>query len=78
MRVGRMAERTAAAVLYSVFKEFEISAAAVAEGIKRTITKHTVKGLPVRALMAGEISAFFVLKEKFGFRFNHLIYRILF
>lgn len=72
-----MAEHTAAAVLYSVFKEFGISSAAVAEGIKRAVTEHTVKGIFVRALMAGEISAFFVLKEKFGFRVNHLIYRIL-
>lgn len=78
MGVFGMAGKTAAAVLNSVFKESEISAAAVAEGIKRTVAEHTVKGILVRAIMAGEISAFFVLKEKFTRRFNHLIYRTLF
>ena len=73
-----MANKTFTAVLNSVLKKFEISAAAVAEGIKRAVAEHTVKGILVRAFMAGEISAFFVLKEKFTLRFNHLIYRILF
>ena len=73
-----MANKTFTAVLNSVLKKFEISAAAVTKGIKRAVAEHTVKGILVCAFMAGEISAFFVLKEKFTLRFNHLIYRILF
>ena len=61
------------AILYSAFYVFEVAAALVAEGVKRTKAKHTVEVFPVR-LVTREIYALFVfviVKAVFHFHFCH-------
>lgn len=52
-----MRYKTVGTVLYSHFYIFKIAATFVAQGIKRTVTEHTVKILVIFYFMTWEISA---------------------
>ena len=67
--VGKQA---AGAILNAVFRVSKIAAAAIAQGIQRTVAEHTVKAFLICALMAGEIFAGGMLKELIIVHINHL------